>query len=138
MALVRIDHQPSGKNLGVFAAVWLVFFAGWGCWFGFRSGWDGWAYGFLGLSVVAPLVGLVSREGLRLIYLGACYAAFPIGFVISHILLGIVYYGVMTPIGLMMRIVGYDPMHRKPDSQAETYWVEREPPKDKQQYFRQF
>ena len=62
----------------------------------------------------------------------------PIGFVISHILLALVFYVVLTPIGLAMRLFGYDPMTRKLDPQATTYWVPRAGQESAQQYFRQF
>jgi len=73
----------------------------------------------------------------RSIYLGWLYAVMPIGWVVSHLLLIVVYYLILTPCGLLMRLVGYDPLHRKFDPQATTYWIEREPAKDVQRYFRQ-
>ena len=48
-------------------------------------------------------------------------AVFPIGWVMSYVLLGGVYFLVLTPIGLAMRICGRDPMQRKFDRQAKTY-----------------
>jgi hypothetical protein len=65
-------------------------------------------------------------------------AAFPIGWVLSHVLLAIVYYGVFTPIGRVMRMRGRDPMQRRFDSQTESYWVPRNSEKSAQDYFRQF
>lgn len=66
------------------------------------------------------------------------YAVFPIGWVISHVLLGAIYYILLTPIGLVMRIVGYDPMTRHFAPTENTYWIDREPDVDQQRYFRQF
>ncbi len=37
-----------------------------------------------------------------------------------------------------MRVVGYDPMDRRFDRDAETYWIAREPDDDVKRYFRQF
>ena len=64
--------------------------------------------------------------------------AYPIGWTISHVLLGILYYLVMTPIGLVLRLTGRDSMHRRLDKSAATYWTPHQPAKNKARYFQQF
>jgi hypothetical protein len=67
------------------------------------------------------------------------YLAWPIGFVVSHVVLALVYYLVLTPIGLAMRVFGYDPMRREFDRSAESYWIARDTAEIKaERYFRQF
>ena len=57
----------------------------------------------------------------------------------TRILLGLVFYLVVTPLGLMMRLFGNDPMERRFDRKAATYWVRREPlPKDPARFRRQY
>jgi hypothetical protein len=73
----------------------------------------------------------------RPIFLGWTYLTFPIGFVLSHVILGIVYYGVFTPAGLILRLVGHDPMQRKMDRSAKSYWAAHDPHKSLERYFRQ-
>jgi hypothetical protein len=51
-----------------------------------------------------------------------------LGKVVSPIALGILFYGVFTPIGLVMRLIGSDPLHLKRDSSTPSYWRRREPP----------
>src|SRR5262245_15626470 len=46
--------------------------------------------------------------------------------VISPILLSLFYFGGVTPIGLVMRLMGKDPLRLKRES--ESYWIERKPP----------
>ena len=48
--------------------------------------------------------------------------------VVSPLVLGIIFYGVFTPIGLVMRMAGRDIMKRRFEPGAPTYWVERDPP----------
>ena len=74
----------------------------------------------------------------RSVYLGWLYAAYPIGFVVSHVILGAIYYLVFTPIGLLLRAAGKDPMQRAFDRNAKTYWVEHDPHADARRYLRQF
>lgn len=74
----------------------------------------------------------------RTVYRVWMEAAMPIGWTFSMVILGVVYYGVFTPIGLLLRLFGRDPMSRKFDRNASTYWLEHRQPADQQQYFRQF
>ena len=48
--------------------------------------------------------------------------------IVSPIALGILYYGVVTPTGLLMRLAGKDPLRLRPDPAARSYWIERQPP----------
>jgi hypothetical protein len=45
----------------------------------------------------------------------------------TRILLGAVFYGLITPMAVVMRLLGYDPMHRAWDRAAESYRVKRQP-----------
>ena len=88
---------------------------------------------------MVPVIGWLLPSFMRLVFLGMSYAAWPIGFVVSHVVLALVYYLVMTPIGLAMRVVGYDPMNRRRDVSGESTWVERDSgTRGPESYFRQF
>ena len=66
--------------------------------------------------VLAPLSQLWLKLGL---FLHAC---------ISPIIMGLVFYTTVTPIGLVRRLLGQDPLRLRFDSGAVTYWIERHPP----------
>lgn len=83
------------------------------------------------------LAALIPAVGQR-IYINWMIAAMPIGWAVSHVVLAIIFFGLFTPVGLVMRLVGYDPMRRKFDPAAETYWLPHEPVRDTGRYFRQF
>ena len=88
---------------------------------------------------MVPAIGWLAPWFMRLVFLGMSYAAWPIGFVVSHVVLAMVYYLVMTPIGLAMRVFGYDPMTRRGDLAKKSYWVERDSgTRGPDSYFRQF
>lgn len=72
------------------------------------------------------------------VWRGWMRAAEPIGWTFSHLVLALVYYGVLTPIGLLMRLFGRDPLHRRLDRQGASYWVERKAERDPGRAFRQF
>jgi hypothetical protein len=48
--------------------------------------------------------------------------------IVSPIVLGFMFFVVITPIGLLMRALGKDPLRLRFDSGASTYWIPREPP----------
>ena len=51
-----------------------------------------------------------------------------LGKIVSPIALGILFYGAITPLGVVMRWAGKDPLRLKLDAQAKSYWIDREPP----------
>ena len=93
------------------------------------------------LWIAGPVVAAI-YYGLPVIrkpvYLAWVYAAFPIGWTVSHLLLAVVYYLVLTPIGLALRLFGRDIVSRRFDRSATTHWIERRPVDDRTRYFRQF
>ncbi len=48
--------------------------------------------------------------------------------VTSPIVLGLVFYGTVVPIGFIRRLFGWDPLALSLDPEAETYWIDRAPP----------
>jgi len=138
MGLIRIDHNPSRRQLNVFGAIWLVFFGVVGAivWHSNRSVTA--AAVVWTLAAAVPAVGWAVPPFLRIIYVSMAYASFPIGLVISHVILAAVYYLVFAPVGWTMRCFGYDPMSRRFDRSAETYWCRRERNGGLDWYFRQF
>lgn len=46
----------------------------------------------------------------------------------NPIILGLAFYIVIAPIGLLMRLTGHDPLRLKRDDQATSYWITRQPP----------
>jgi hypothetical protein len=90
------------------------------------------------LSLLVTLVGWVLPQAIRRVYVTWMVAAFPIGWVFLHLVLAGVYYLIIWPVGGARRICGWDPMHRRWDASAKTYWQERSPPPSPGQYYRQF
>ena len=48
--------------------------------------------------------------------------------IVSPIALGILFYGVVTPTGLLMRLFGKKPLALDFDRDAPSYWIQRSPP----------
>jgi len=46
----------------------------------------------------------------------------------NPLIMGIIFFGVVTPTGLIMRALGKDLLKMKLDRNAKSYWIERNPP----------
>jgi len=91
-----------------------------------------------GVAAVCLLLALGAPAGLRPLYVFLTAVSLPIGWVVSHAVMAVVYYGVLTPTGLVFRLIGRDAMCRSFDPQAATYWSPRARVADAKRYFRQF
>jgi hypothetical protein len=138
MSLIRIRHNPTRRELNWFGLFWLIFFAAAAGYVGWRFGWGLGAWTILAAAILVPTVGWLQPAVMRTAYLALTYVTLPIGFVVSHVVLAAVYYLVFTPVGLLMKLAGYDPMQRKWDKQAESYWIKREDAPSPDRYFRQY
>ncbi len=91
------------------------------------------AYGIV-LGIVLWLFPMIAKP----FYLVWFFAACCIGTVMSNLLVATFFYLVITPIGLIMRIAGRDPLQKHPDRTRATYWRDSEKSVDAARYFRQF
>ena len=57
---------------------------------------------------------------------GWMFVGHVLGFINTRIILGLVFYAVVTPIGIIRRMLGKDPMGRRTDAKLKTYRVIRE------------
>jgi len=139
MGVVQINRQPTRRQLHQFGFIWMAFVALAGLIAIVKLHVPGLALGLWLAAVVVPVIGWLYPRFMRWVFLGMSYLGWPIGFVVSHVVLAIVYYLVLTPIGLMTRLFGYDSMKTRFDPEAATYWKERTPATaGTKRYFRQF
>ena len=139
MSVVQINRHPTLRQLRQFGWIWMAFvtFFGAVAWFKFDS--PVLARGLWVAAIAVPVLGWAVPKFMRFVFMGMSYLAWPIGFVVSHLVLAGVYYLVLTPIGLLMRLFGYDSMKRTFDREATSYWVPRSLDKlDPKRHFRQF
>jgi hypothetical protein len=138
MAVIEINWKPSAKQLRQFSAVEIVFFAIVSAWLYYNTSSFQVAVTVFVVAVVVGVLGLIWPAFVRPVYMVWMAIAFPIGWLVSHLLLAVLFYLAISPIGIIMRLCGYDAMQRKFDPQAETYWKRREPNDDPERYFKQF
>ncbi len=93
-----------------------------------------WVWAFGGGTIVVYYLIPSARRTIFMAWLGAVY---PIGWLLCHFLLGIVFYLVVFPIGMLLRIARYDPLKRKIEPRITSSWIKRESSSDPRKYFRQ-
>jgi hypothetical protein len=96
------------------------------------------AGGFAAVAVVSLLFSLVWPKANLGLYLCLTLIAYPIGFVLSHLVMGLLFYLMITPVGLLLRLFARDPMERRMLPEAESYWVDARGKQPNESYFRQF
>ena len=70
--------------------------------------------------------GAVWPRVLKWIYVGWMSLAFVLGFVMAHVILTLLFFLVITPIGLVARLFGQDFLRLKLDRNSKSYWIPRE------------
>jgi hypothetical protein len=148
MALIEIDWHPDRRSLRGFGLAAVAAFAAVGGWVHFRHSlfWcplaeptaEVTACVLCTLALLCGAAALAWPPALRPLYRGLSLVGAPIGWLVSLAILAAVFYLVLTPIGLVMRLFGRDPLQRRFDRSAPTYWVPRRAALRPERYFRQF
>ncbi|MGW8181076.1 MAG: SxtJ family membrane protein [bacterium] len=144
MSLIEIDWNPNHRKLQQFALTWFCGFmlvgtiTAWkmGCFAGTHS-WNA----PLVIWLTAALVGLMGwlfPFVVRPIYKLWMAITFPIGWILSHAVLGVIYFGLFTLVGLIFRLIGRDPLDRRGSREVESYWMKRPSGTSTKRYFQQF
>lgn len=139
MAIIEVNWNPSRKELRQFAGIWFPLACAMLCWFLYKGtkSWQ-WPAGFGSVAAVLAVTAFFVPALAHRLYVSWMIAAMPIGWTISHLLMGLIYYVLITPMGLIMRLCGRDSMGRQFQPERDSYWIPHEMPKDKKQYFRQY
>lgn len=144
MAAIRINWKPSDRQLRQFGLIGLAAFPALGWVFSGSPSPSTWvdepSMLMIGGSVAGLILGLLAwlRPGsLKLVFIGMTLVAFPIGLVLSELIILLIYITIFVPVALVFRCIGRDGLQRKIDRGATTYWTSKETPKDAESYFRQ-
>ncbi|MBN2131916.1 MAG: hypothetical protein JW741_20615 [Sedimentisphaerales bacterium] len=139
MPLMEVDWHPSARQLRIFGlsapvasailAAVLVFL--WGAT-------AVWAIALLAAGAGILLCSLIWPSAARIVYLVLTLTALPIGYAISFVLLAAFYFLLLTPLGLVFRLIRRDALHRNLDRSCSSYWIPRRPPATMDRYFHQF
>jgi hypothetical protein len=102
---------------------------------GFMHGTERWPIWF-GLAAVLLILALSAPKMLAPFNWAWTKLGLLLHAIVSPIVLAILFYVCIAPIGFLMRLSGTDPLRRHYDVDAESYWIPRDPPGPRGETFR--
>ena len=134
----ELNPHPTSRMLRQFAATWLVLFLVLSArqLFGLGHPLPGAVFGGLGIAVGG--LGLIWPRAIRWIFVSVNALAFPVGWLVSQIVLAMMFYLVLTPLAIFFRLRGRDALRRRPTRQYASYWVPRGTLPEARRYFQQY
>ena len=146
--MIQPTWAPDRASLQRFGIVGVVAFGLLAAWVAWRSSLLGIPLGreparttaiVLGsLAAVCGVLAAAAPRALLPLHVGLTLLTLPIGLVVSHVLLAVVYFGLLTPIGWALRLARRDPLSRGFRPDLPTYWVPEETSRDPRRYLRQY
>ncbi len=135
MTRTDISRNPSQTTLRQFAGLWLLILGGLGCWHLLRGNA---ASGRLLLALAGVgIPGLIRPGLLRPLFVGWMIVVFPAGWLISRLILAVLFLGVFVPLGMWFRLHGRDVLRCRRRSQ-HTHWQPKPAAPGAASYYRQF
>lgn len=131
-----IDFHPSNRKLRQFAVLSVVILAALAAVAMYR-GHEKRAIAAVVAALIIGCIGALLPSVLRSLFVGLSIVTFPLGWAVSWIVLTVVFYCVVTPFALIVRISGHDPLRLRDQSREQSLWAVRSEP-DAASYFRQF
>ncbi len=133
-----IPRNPSPRLLRQFAALWLMFFGGVSVWQWAVRGRVEVAAVLAAVGVIVGGMGLLKPALVRPVFVGWMVVVFPLNWLVSRLLMGAIYYGLFTPLAVLLRLKGRDVLLRRRPADRPTYWQPKPAPEDVRRYFSQF
>ena len=114
---------PSNRKFGLFFSFVFLLLGGY---IAYAHGAGKWAYVAFAVSVGFFIAAMVFPKYLRPLNKGWAYIGLLIGLVVSPIVLGLIFFGMFTPMALFMRIKGRDELRVK-KTKDSSHWITRDP-----------
>jgi hypothetical protein len=135
-ALPEETPEINARMLRQFAGLWLVFWTALAVW-QLGQGRPARAGVLVVIALVLGVVGLLKPEAIRVVFGAVSAITRPIGLVMSRIVLALAYYGLFTPLAMVFRLMGRDPLSRKRRAETGSYWTTRTGSQEPRRYLRQ-
>ena len=83
----------------------------------------GWLWG---IGLLFLILGFILPSVLRQVYRILMLLAYFIGVIVSRVILTVLFYVVLTPTGLVLRLFGKDVLDQKFEKDRESYWIKKD------------
>jgi hypothetical protein len=130
--------NPTERMLRQFAGIWIPFFGAAAAIQQFLYHRHQIAVILVILAVTIGPLGLAWPRAIKPVFVGWMTLAYPVGWMVSRVILGILFLGLFTPVGWLLRKSGKDELGLKRRPHAQTYWLPKPAASDKSKYLSQF
>lgn len=132
-----VTSRPSDRKLREFAAASFVVataLAGWQL----AGGKVAVATVLFTAAVLAAGVGYARPRWLAPVFTAAMIVTFPLAWVVSLVVLAIIFYGLFAPLALLFRLLGRDALNRQHRPDQDSYWQVKPTDTNPRRYLRQY
>jgi hypothetical protein len=130
--------KPTDRMLRQFAVLWIIFFGAIAARQELHHHRRVLAIMLALLAVTVGPLGMAWPRIIRPVFVGWMALAYPIGWVVSRVVLGIIFYGLFTPVAWVFRLIGRDELVLKSKPTAASYWRPKPGASDHARYLSQF
>ncbi len=135
--MIDINLRPTDRMLRQFAAAWLLVVTALGANQWLLRGNPRIGAALIAAGIVLGIVGLMLPRAVCWLFVICTVAAFPVGWVVSQVMLLVLFAAVITPVALLFKATGRDRLSRRRSSQ-ESYWKRKIATEDVRRYLRQY
>ena len=114
------NKLPTNRNFGIVFFLFFLFISLWQF-----SNDKTLSYWFLIISIIFLILGLLNAKILTPINKTWIKFGEILGSIVSPIVMAIIFFGIVTPIGLFLKLIGKDVLKLKQDKK-NTYWIEKD------------
>ena len=118
----EVVKTSSNRSFGLVCAAFFALIAALGLWHG-TARWPIW----LALAATSAVLALAAPQLLAPLNWGWTKFGLLLHRIVSPVILAFLFYGCIAPIGFLMRLSGKDPLRRRYEPHAASYWIKRTP-----------
>lgn len=114
---------PTDRSFGFTFAVVFALIGGWMLWRANRL-----SLPFFGTALAFALIALIAPRVLHPLNVAWMHFGLLLNRVVSPVLMGLIFFGMFTPVALLFRLKGRDALRRSFERSLDSYWIDRTPP----------
>jgi hypothetical protein len=127
----------TNRTLRQFAGLWLLVFGGLAGWYGIHHSNPALGLTFLALGALVGVLGLTKPRRIGPLFVSLMTLTYPVGWLVSRLILALLFYGMFTPLALFFRVIGRDALVRRRRPDCPSHWVPKPTPRDVRGYLRE-
>jgi hypothetical protein len=128
---------PTDRILRQFAGLSFLILGGLAGWNGLVHGHRALALALGALGIMIGILGVTKPRTVGPLFTGLMILTYPIGWLVTRILLVLLFLGMFTPLALLFRLIGRDALTRRRRPDQPSYWTTKPSATDVRRYFRQ-